>query len=67
MNKTKGFNYNIAKHKHIIKHIEKQPNQSQYIWDLVEKDMKDTDLEEIIKRNVDKYLEETAKKIIRGK
>lgn len=66
MNKTKRFNYNIKKHQHIIEYIEKQPNQSQYILNLVENDMKDMNLEEIVKKEVDKYLEETAQKIIKG-
>lgn len=66
MNKTKGFNYNIEKHQHIIEYIEKQPNQSQYILNLVEKDMKGTNIQELVKKEVDKYLEETAQKIIKG-
>lgn len=58
MNKVKGFNYNTEKHKHIIEHIEKQLNQSQYIWSLVEKDMNSENIEDKIERIVRRLLKD---------
>jgi len=58
MNKVKGFNYDTIKHKSIIDHIKKQPNQSQYIWVLVERDMKNN-MEDIIRKYIDEYLRKT--------
>jgi len=58
MRKTKGFSYDPIKDKDVINHIDKQPNGSQYIWGLVRKDMRKNDFEEIIKRQIEKYLQE---------
>lgn len=55
--KTKGFSYHIVKDADVINHIEKQINQSSYIWNLVRKDInKPDDIELIIKQYVDKLL-----------
>lgn len=57
MRRVKGFNYDTEKHKEIIAHIDSQPNGSQYIWSLVEKDMNSNSIEEIVKQQIEKYLE----------
>lgn len=63
MKKVKGFAYDPIKDADVIEHIGKQPNQSQYIWSLVRKDMhqeemnKDT-IKRIIRKEIEKYLEE---------
>lgn len=58
MRKTKGFSYDPIRDKDVINHIDKQPNGSQYIWSLVRKDMKENDFEELIKKQIQKYLQE---------
>jgi len=56
MRKTKGFSYDPEKDRDIINHINKQPNGSQYIWELVRKDMNSNSIEEIVKQQIEKYL-----------
>lgn len=58
MRKTKGFSYDPEKDMDVIKHINKQQNGSQYIWDLVRKDMKsqENNIEHIVKKYIEKYL-----------
>lgn len=63
MKRIKGFNFDTEEDKKIIEHIEKQGNQSSYIKELVKKDMEGNNLEELINKQVDKYLESMAKKI----
>jgi len=58
MRKTKGFSYDPKKDWDVINHINKQPNGSQYVWNLVRKDMQENDIEEIIKKQIEKYLQE---------
>lgn len=55
MKKVKGFSYDTEKDKQIIDHIEKQPNGSHYIWELVRKDMQGSSIEEIVRREIQKY------------
>lgn len=56
MRETKGFSYDPEKDKDVIRHIDSQPNRSQYIWALVRKDMKGSDIVEVINRQIEKYL-----------
>lgn len=57
MKKVKGFSYDTEKDKDIIEHLQKQPNQSQYIWSLVRQDMgKDNDIEKLVKMYVEEIL-----------
>lgn len=60
MNKTKGFNYDTEKDMDVIRHIAKQPNQSQYILDLVRKDMAN-------KNSFENTIEKYVIKILRDK
>jgi hypothetical protein len=55
--KTKGFSYDPDKDKDIIDHIDSQQNGSQYIWNLVKADMSENDIESIVKRHIEKYLQ----------
>lgn len=55
--KTKGFGYDPVKDKAVIDYIDQQQNKSKYILDLVRQDMKKNDIEEIVKRQVEKYLQ----------
>lgn len=57
MRKTKGFSYDPIKDKDIIDFLDKQPNFSQYLKDLVRKDMKGSDIVEIVNRQIEKYLQ----------
>lgn len=57
MRKTKGFSYNPEKDNDVINHIDIQQNGSQYIWNLVRKDMEQNDIEIIIKKQIEKYLQ----------
>lgn len=58
MKKTKGFSYDTKKDKDVIEHIEKQPIQNKYVWDLVREDMNQTEnkLESMVKNYVDMIL-----------
>lgn len=58
MRKTKGFSYDPKKDKDVIDHIGNQPNGSQYVWELVRKDMKENNIETIIKNQIEKYLKD---------
>lgn len=58
MRKVKGFNYDTEKHKHIIAHVDKQANGSQYIWSLVEKDMNQNSIEVLVRQQIEKYLKD---------
>lgn len=57
MKRVKGFNFDTVEDREIIEHIENQPNQSSYIKELVRKDMNKESIEEIIKKQIEKYLE----------
>ena len=63
MKRVKGFNFDTVDDKGIIEHIEKQGNQSNYIKELVKKDMKGSDMQELVRKAVDEYLEEVARSI----
>lgn len=56
MRRTKGFSYDIDKDKDVINHIDEQQNGSQYIWQLVRKDMKETNIIDVINNQIEKYL-----------
>lgn len=59
MKRTKGFVYDTERDKDVIEHIESQPIQSKYIWDLVRADMnKVDDIEELVKKYVEKILKD---------
>lgn len=66
MNKVKGFNFDTIKDKIVLQHIEAQGNQSQYIKELVKKDLENENMEELVKIHVEKVLEEKAKEIMRS-
>lgn len=57
--KTKGFSYHIINDADIIRYIEKQPNQSSYVFNLVRQDMNKQDSE--IEKLVQKYVKEMIK------
>lgn len=57
MKRVKGFSFETEEDKDIINHIESQPNQSMYIKELVRKDMRATSIEEIVRQQIEKYLE----------
>lgn len=57
MRSTKGFSYDPEKDKDVIQHIDRQPNGSHYIWELVRKDMHNGSIEEIVNRLIEKYLQ----------
>lgn len=57
MRKTKGFSYDPETDKDVMEHIDKQQNGSQYVWDLVRRDIKENDIEEVIRRQIEKYLQ----------
>lgn len=54
--RVKGFSYDPIKDREVINHIDKQQNGSQYIWQLVRKDMKDTNIIDVINNQIEKYL-----------
>lgn len=66
MKKIKGFNFDTIKDKLVLQHIEKQGNQSRYIKALVIKDIHGTNIEEVVKMQVEKVLERKAKEILIG-
>lgn len=57
MKKVKGFSFDTEKDKEIIEHLEKQPNMSSYIKELVRKDMNKESIEEIVRKQIEKYLQ----------
>lgn len=57
MKRVKGFHFNIIEDKDVIEYIEKQPNQSNYIKGLVRKDIQGSSIEEIVRQQIEKYLE----------
>lgn len=63
MKKVKGFTYDVEKDKDVIEHINKQPNNSAYLIDLVRKDInrKDDLTLEIIRNEIKKYIENNVK------
>ena len=56
--KTKGITYHVLNDKTIIDHIQKQPNQSRYVLDLVEGDMNKESEAKKKKKIVDQILKE---------
>ena len=60
MQRTKGVAYDTETDKDVIEHIEKQPIQNKYIWDLVRSDMNKSDdnIEELVKKYVEKILKD---------
>lgn len=58
MRKIKGFSYDPEKDKDIIEHLDRQQNMSVYIKELVRKDMKNGSIEEIVRNQIEKYLQE---------
>lgn len=57
MRRVKGFSYDTERDKDVIEHIGKQPNQCQYVWGLVRKDMgKKDNIKEIVKKYVEEIL-----------
>lgn len=65
MKKVKGFSYDVFKEKRVIDHIDKQPNKSQYIWDLVRKDIDNekNKIENMVFNCIEKYLQNNDIKI----
>lgn len=63
MKRVKGFNFDTVEDKSIIDHIEKQGNQSNYVKELVRNDMKGSDMQELVRKAVDEYLEEVARNL----
>jgi len=57
MKKVKGFSFNTVDDKDIIDYLDEQTNQSGYIKELIRKDMKQNNIEEIVKKQIEKYLE----------
>jgi hypothetical protein len=55
--KTKGFSYDPEKDQDVMQRIADQQNGSQYIWELVRKDMKVNSIEDMIQRQIEKYLQ----------
>lgn len=62
MKKVKGFSYDTIKDKDVIEQIDKQGNGSQYIKDLIREDMKGSNIQELVRKAVDEYLEEVARR-----
>jgi hypothetical protein len=58
MRKTKGFSYDPETDQDVIIHIDEQQNGSQYIWSLVRADMSENSIENIVKRQIEKYLQD---------
>lgn len=60
MKKVKGFSYDTEKDMDIIKHIEKQPHQANYIINLVRKDIQQNsnEIENIVRKCVEKILKD---------
>lgn len=58
MKKVKGFTYDAEKDKDVIEYIEKQPNQSRYIWNLVRQDMNKNSLKNLVRQYVEEILKE---------
>jgi hypothetical protein len=61
MTKVKGFTYDPVADKDVIDHIDAQGNGSRYVWDLVRKDMENNNLETIVQRLLNKYLNDKEK------
>jgi len=57
MKKVKGFSFNTINDKDVMDHLDEQTNQSGYIKELIRKDMNQNDIEEIIRKQIEKYLE----------
>jgi len=57
MKKVKGFSFDTEKDKEILEYIEKQPNMSSYIKELIRKDMRKESIDEIVRKQIEKYLE----------
>ncbi len=57
MRKTKGFSYDPEEDRDIIEYLDKQQNFSMYIKELVRRDMQQNDIEEIVRRQIEKYLQ----------
>lgn len=60
MNKVKGFSYDPEKDRDVIEHIDKQPNKSQYIWELVRRDIKkeNNKIEDLVRKYIEKHLKD---------
>lgn len=60
MRKIKGFSYDPKKDRDLIRHVDKQPNKSRYIWNLVKMDMerKNKRVEKLVVKYLKKYLEQ---------
>jgi len=56
--KVKGFSYDPIEDKDVIEHLNKQQNSSVYIKELIRKDMKNNSIEEIVRQQIEKYLQE---------
>jgi hypothetical protein len=56
--KTKGFSYDPEIDKDVINHIDSQQNGSQYVWGLVRADMSENSIENIVNRQIKKYLQD---------
>lgn len=57
MRRTKGFSYDPEKDFDVMQHIAGQQNGSQYIWDLVRRDMSENSIEEMVRKQIEKYLQ----------
>lgn len=58
MRKVKGFSYDPVEDKDVIEHLNKQQNSSVYIKELIRKDMQNNSIEEIVRQQIEKYLQE---------
>ncbi len=63
MKKLKGFYFDIKEDKDLLEFLETKGNQTNYIKELIRKDMKNVDISEIVRKEVNKYLRETAEQI----
>jgi len=54
---VKGFSFNTIEDKELLDHLDNQTNRSGYIRELIKKDMKENSIEELIKSQIEKYLE----------
>lgn len=59
MKRVKGFSYDTETDKDVIEHIEKQPVQNKYVWNLIRNDMNKSGNE--IEMLVEKYVREMLK------
>lgn len=68
MKKVKGFSYDTEIDRSVIEHIEKQPIQNKYIWNLVRDDMNksDNEIEELVRKYVEKMLKGMDIKKVEG-